>query len=139
MTTTPQETTPPIWGWVCILLGLYPWLAASGIIGSHDPARDTPEGVLILCGFVFIMAGAMILIGQQSRYNSLCAAGICIAFALIGTWISLYGSSDNFSGGLPFLPDATNLMLARILFGTGALLCLSLTFYALKQFFRPAA
>jgi len=45
-----------------------------------------------------------------------------MGFAVLGTWVAVWGEAQYFSGGLPFLGTA-NVSLARIAFGFGALIC----------------
>jgi hypothetical protein len=45
------------------------------------------------------------------------------SFAVMGSWVAFAGDPDQFSGGLPFVGAAINVVIARIAFGFGALIC----------------
>tara|TARA_R110002167_G_scaffold149732_1_gene343153 strand:+ start:347 stop:760 length:414 start_codon:yes stop_codon:yes gene_type:complete len=127
----------PGWGWICILLGLYPIAIAAGILEVDPDKLHAPPWVLALCGLVFIIAGCMALLGQHGRVNDSLAALILLAFALVGVWVSLFSSAEGFSGGLPFVSQEMNILLQRCIFGLGALICLSLFVYAVRRAINP--
>ena len=122
------------WGWACILFGLYPIGAALGLLPIAQDGVHAPVWVLFLCGVIFAMGGCMILLGQHSRLNDLFAFVFSLAASTIGAWVALFGSSEQFSGGIPFVPYHINIMLGRILFGVGAIITLGMAAYALHRF-----
>lgn len=82
---------------ICIACGLLPVLVATGFIYPQPGSVHVPMRVLSLCGLVFVLAGLMLLNGQDSSVNDLLGAIICLCFGLTGLWVGIYGESDNFS------------------------------------------
>ena len=134
---TPQRSNLVV-ALLCIALGSFLVLVACGLIGSDSNHRHAPDLIIALSGAVFVFAGIMILVGRQSRFNDLLAAILCMTFGVIGAWIAIYGASEGFSGGLPLLSDEANTMLARGVFGLGALLCFAISGWAFTRFYRSA-
>ncbi len=119
---------------IAIACGGYALLAASGVIPVQR-ANNTPIWIVGLVGVIFVIAGVMIFLRNYSRALDLFAAIILASFTLVAGWITFHASSEGFSGGIPFLPNETNVSLARVMFGFGALLCFGGFLYALKRFF----
>jgi hypothetical protein len=111
-------------------------LIGIGIIPVDDSELNAPEWVIGLCGFVFSLAGVMILVGEKSPINHLLAGLLVLSFGCIGGWIALYGEAAHFSGGTPFLSNTQNVWIARVLFGSGSLLCFAVAFYTIKQYLK---
>jgi hypothetical protein len=118
---------------VAIACGAFTLLVASGVLPMQT-ANDTPIWVIWLIGVVFVIAGVMIFLRNHSRALDFFAAIILASFTLIGGWVSLFASPEGFSGGIPFLPYDTNVVLARVMFGLGALMCFGGFVYAVKRF-----
>ncbi len=129
----------PGWAWLCVVIGLYPVSIAFGVIAVHESKVHAPLWVVALCGIVFIAGGCMILLAQHARLNNLFAGLICLSFAAVGIWVSLFSPSEGFSGGFPFLSSESNIKIARWVFGCGAVLSLVLFGYAVRQIFRRVA
>ena len=119
---------------VVIACGGYALLAASSVIPVQTE-NDTPLWVVGLVGVIFVIAGIMIFLRNYSRALDLFAAIMLAAFTLISGWITFHASSEGFSGGIPFLPNDTNVSLSRVMFGIGTLLCFGIFLYALNRFF----
>ena len=128
-----------IWALVCIALGLFPLLAAFGVIPTNPDDVHAPMWVVALCGMVFVIGGCMMLVGRRSRLNNLLAGVICLTFAAVGVWVSLFAPPEGFSGGVPLLSEEANIRLARWVFGCGALVCLGMFCFALGQVFQGDA
>lgn len=119
----------------CIALGIFLLLVASGFVPELKPqANDAPAPIIGLSGLVFVIAGFMVFLGTQAKTNDLLAAILCLIFGVIGAWVSIGGSDQGFSGGLPFLPSEVNNKLARGAFGLGSLVCFMITIWALRRF-----
>lgn len=118
-----------------ILTGLFFILLSLEIIPVGESTVNAPMWVIGLCGFVFSLAGIMMLLGEKSPLNHLLACLLVLSFGFIGGWIALFGDSAHFSGGTPFLSNAQNVWIARVLFGSGSVLCFAVTLYAMKKFF----
>lgn len=119
---------------IAIGCGGFVLLMAVGVIPG-EMAGNTPRWVGALAGFVFVIAGVMIFLRNHSRALDLFAALILAAFALMGSWIAVYGA-EGISGGIPFLPHDTNITIGRVMFGFGAALCFGLFLYAMQRFFK---
>lgn len=87
-------------------------------------------------GGVLVLAGAMVFVGQQSRWNELFAGLLCSLFALVGLWVALRAPDAGRSGGMPLIGMAANAWIARLLFGSGALLSAWMATLAFKGFLR---
>jgi len=132
-TKKPTPKQQKIFGSIFFLVGL-PIIGISlGIIEVDESTVHAPLWVIGACGLVFSLAGVMILIGDNSTsINNLLGAILLLCFALIGGWIALFGGDENFSGGISLLSDSHNVSLARILFGSGSLICFAVFLYAMK-------
>jgi len=119
---------------IAFACGTFALLVASGVLPMQT-ANDTPLWVIGLVGLTFVTASVMIFMREHSRALDLFAALILASFALIAGWVTFFASPEGFSGGIPFLPNDTNVALARIIFGLGAILCFGAFLYALKRFF----
>lgn len=80
----------------------------------------------------------MMLVGHDSRINDLFASILLLIMGLVGAWVALFGPADAFSGGIPFLPTEYNIVIARWLFGSGAVVVFAFFVYALHRLFRGA-
>jgi len=132
--TSERQKTNPLFGWICIILGSAVLLIAFGVIPVDPSTVHAPYSILGLCGLVFVIAGIMILMGENSKYNSLGAAVILVCFALCGGWVALFASPESIEGGLPFLSQEVNGMLRKIVIGVGALISAALSVYAWRLF-----
>jgi hypothetical protein len=83
------------------------------------------------------MAGVMVLLGEKSPINNLLGGLLVLSFAVVGGWIAFFGDADQFSGGIPLLTESNNVIIARILFGSGSLVCFLVAIYAFKLQFKP--
>jgi hypothetical protein len=119
-----------------IVIGLFVVAMAAGLVPVDESDINAPLWLLGLVGVIFMIAGVMIRLGRKNRYNDLLAALLMLAMGAIGVWVAVYSASGEISGGIFFLPSATNVMLGRILFGTGSLICFAMAAYALNRFFR---
>ncbi|MEZ4697717.1 MAG: hypothetical protein R2832_14985 [Rhodothermales bacterium] len=120
---------------VTTAFGVVPILIAIGVIELDAGSVHAPMWVLAMCGGVFILAGIMVLLGQNSRASYFLAALLCLCFAAIGGWVAPAAAAENF-GGIPFVPSKTNFSIGRIAFGLGALLCLACSYLTLMKALR---
>ena len=112
---------------------------AIGIIPVKTGSLHAPTYIVFIAGLLFWIAGVSILIGStRPRFNSLLAAILFALFAVIGGWVSLFGTSNAFGGGVPFAPHSTNEWIARVMFGAGAIVCVLCCIYALAMAVRSA-
>lgn len=130
------EKAHPFWGWLCIAFGLFPILMVTGVIDLAQSEANAPNWVIVVAGTVFILAGLMILSGQQSRFTSFCAILLCACFGIVGAWVALAAPGDGFSGGVPFAPREFNIALARWVFGVGSLISFAIAILAFRHYQR---
>jgi len=123
----------------CVAAGGLLILVAFGVISSSPGQRHAPDFIIALCGLAFIIAGCMVLVGQQSRFNDLLAAILCLLFGATGAWVAIFSPSEGFSGGIPLISNEANVRLARWVFGFGSLVCFAISGWACKRFWsrRP--
>lgn len=121
------------WGLFCIALGCFPISIALGLLPVDPDTVMAPLWVVAGAGIAFVIAGLMILLANYPRANDLLAGILCMLFGVMGIWVSLFSSSDGFSGGLFFLSYEQNVTLGRWVFGLGALICFSLSAYAFRR------
>lgn len=118
-------------------LGIFLLIVAAELIpGVTRQANDAPNPIIALAGLVFIIAGCMVFLGSKSRANDLLAAVLCALFGVIAAWVSLFGASGGFSGGLPFVGHESNISIARVAFGLGSIMCFALAAWAFMRFAR---
>lgn len=120
-------------GVVAVLAGCAICATGLGLIPVDESSLHAPRAVLFLAGLIFVVAGAMELAGPDSRHNDLLASVLLLSMAAVGGWVALLGSAEGFSGGVPLLPLAANVLLARTLFGLGALLSGLLAVWAFRR------
>ena len=116
-------------GVLIILAGLVPMAVAVRLLPADPAAIHAPRWVLFLCGFAFVTAGIMIIGGTKPWLGDLCAMILFLMLGAVGAWVAMFGTAGAFSGGVPLLPTAWNRVLARFLFGGGALILFALALY----------
>lgn len=121
------------YGLACIALGLYPVALGLGYFPVDEARLTAPSWVVAAAGFAFVIAGLMILLADHSRANDLLAGILLLIFGAIGAWVSLFSSSEGFSGGWPFFSQELNVFLGRCLFGLGALISFAICGYAFRR------
>jgi hypothetical protein len=122
--------------------GLYFMLVGLGILPVPGGPRNlhAPLWVVALAGLAFFLGGAAVLIQALGRANAsgdlpsdaplwlrvvqyLIGVAIFLSFALMGSWVAIGGDLRQFSGGVPFFSGPTNVTIARVGFGFGAIIC----------------
>jgi hypothetical protein len=132
-TTTPGKRSRLTLGVVCVALGCYPLSIALGVFPVGNARAAAPMWVVGLSGFVFLIGGCMLILAEHARVNDLLAGVLCMIFAVIGAWVSLFGPGEAFSGGLTFLSHEQSVLLGRWVFGFGALISVSIAIYAFRR------
>lgn len=134
----PMQPSPktyhPRWGWLCIFLGLYPIAFALKIFPTDDTTGVAPMWISFLCGLGFVLGGAVVLIKRHSRINTLLATLILLILGATSIGIALFSSAEGFVGGFTALSAAQNVVLARWMFGLGAILSFLMSGYGIHQF-----
>lgn len=122
------------WGWLMLALGLYPLSIACGLVDLPDGATTAPAGVIAGCGVVFVAAGTMIVGHARPGTNDLLAALISLTFAATAAWVSFFAPPEGFAGGAPLASREFNVVLARIVFGIGSIICLGVAIFAIHRY-----
>ena len=125
--------------WLCIFIGLYISATSTGLLPLNKADLHVPTWVFFIVGAVVFIAGVMILVRHHSKVNSILAAILLVMMGSIGVWVAFYGPAENISGGLPFIPHEYNIMLARAVFGGGALITFLMSAYIIRKLFTNNA
>ena len=129
--TTLRKHRP--WGVLLLAIAIFIAAVSVGIIPLDESTINVPRWVLMIVSGTFALASVLVFVGQDSRAGDLIAGIVLLSMALIGGWISIFGSTQNLAGGLVFLPIEANIVLARALFGVGAILTLGIFIYAIRR------
>ena len=122
-----------IWGLILLGASLFVAALAINIVPIDESSLHVPRWVLALVAIVFASTGVLVVQSQSSRASDLLAGIILFAMSVIGMWIALFGSSEEFYGGLSILPRDANVTMARVLFGFGALITLGVSAYVIRK------
>lgn len=112
---------------------------AVDVIRVDPTSVHAPRWVVFTIGLVFVLAGVSAFVGVSSRARDLLAAIVLLAMSAVGGWVSLFGASGSFSGGLPILSRGVNVVLGRTLIGFGAIVTFVLSVYAMRRGLRRDA
>jgi hypothetical protein len=123
-------------------VGLYFTLVGFSVLPVPGGPRNlhAPLWIVLLAGLVFFLGGAAVLMQSFGRANAsgelpadaprwmrvaqyLIGVAIFASFALIGSWVAVGGDARQFSGGIPLVGGGTNVSIARVAFGIGAIIC----------------
>ncbi len=126
---------------VCLATGAGIAALAAGIIPSDESNFHAPHWVVGACGFVFMLAGVMILVPASApRLQSFLGAVFLSVFAAVPAWVAFGPGPRAFSGSVSFgaLTSATHpgATTGRIVFGIGAVLVGALAAYAWVRWVR---
>ena len=115
---------------LCLVLGAIPVGIGLEVLPVAPETIHAPRIIVVLAGLLFWVCAVSLMSGSRPRWNHFFGGVILAIFAVIGGWVSIYGESDAISGGAPFASRGTNVSVARIVFGAGALLSAGLSLYA---------
>ncbi len=151
-------------GGLATAAGLYFLLVGVGVlpVPGGPGALHAPLWVIACAGLIFLFAGSAVLLQVTGKANAsgalppgapfwlraaqhLIVVGIFACFAMIGSWIALFGEARQFSGSLSFLGVGlgvdTGVAVGRAAFGIGALICwigtIALAVSATRKLFGP--
>ncbi len=120
---------------LCVFAGAVVIGLALDLIPSDPRAFHAPRGVVGAAGAVFVIGGLLAL-SRDHRVSDALATLILLAFAGIAGWITFFAPEGTLQGGVPFVSDAVNETLGRLLFGFGTLLCIGMAAWAFRRLFR---
>ena len=122
-------------GLICVAGGIFLIVVAGEWFDNLKPQpNDAPNAIIALAGLVFVIAGLMVFVGQQSRMNDILAAILCAIFGVMGVWVAFISSDHGFSGGIPFVSRETHIIIGRAMFGLGSIISFALSIWALRRF-----
>lgn len=116
-----------------LVSGLVIELTVFDIIPIDENLVHAPNWVIALLGILFLSGGLVIVVSPESSIATWSAGTLVIAMTLVSAWVAVYGSSEHFSGDLPFISQDTNVIIARIIFGCVSLLGLAIILAAAKK------
>jgi hypothetical protein len=113
-----------------LLLAVY--LGGLGIFYQHISAElfHAPRWIFLVLAILVGFGSGMAFLGQEHPLTNLFAALVWILFAAVGTWASLFSPLDTLTGGWAMFSTETNRIIARIVFGSGAILNFGAGVYA---------
>jgi len=117
-----------------ILMGAFSIIRSMGFLPGDNLELETPNVIVALVGFAFIIAGSIILVKHQSRVYSLLAAILCLVFAIVSAWVALFSPSDEWYSNYSFVTHDVNVFIARVMSGIGALMLFAMADNAFKSF-----
>lgn len=93
---------------------------------------NVPSGMLVVLGFGLTLVGVSPFFRVGSPSATRLAGGSFLLMALAFAWIAFFGDPSHMEGDIPFLPNAYNVLLGRLMFGLGGLFWLWLGVSALR-------
>lgn len=118
-----------------ILMGVMISLAAFDMGPMSSGSKNAPNWIIGLSGAFFIGCGALLL--KPGPVIGQIIAGISVlSFTAIFAWIALFGDAEHFSSDWPIFSPATEVILARSLFGLVALLGLAITVNVIRVYLK---
>lgn len=117
-------------GGAAALMGLLYFLQGAGVVVAK-PGHDDERGVAMAIGSVFIAGGAAAMLTTARGLAAKRAVGllsfvIVVCFAAIGGWVAFGPGERNFASPFAIFGHQANEISGRVLFGFGALLCLTM-------------
>jgi len=110
----------------------------AGVVPVDPGSVHAPGWVLAVCGALCALGGVAMLAHRWPVVRTAAVGVMWVAFGLIGGWVALFGQAEHYAGGIGLLPDWINILLARGLFGFGAVLCFGLFVWTTAGLLRGA-
>ncbi len=123
-------------GVVCIALGASVCMIALNILPYEESKIHAPDWVILVSGAVFIFGGLAMLFRANQLVVSVLGNLIVLSFACVAAWVAFLGPSEHFSGGIPLLSYELNVKVARIMFGSGSVMCALILIPGVKQLLK---
>lgn len=115
-----------------ILMGVMILMAAFGFGPMSGSKTHAPSWVIGVCGLVFA-SGGVVLIGPSQRISSFGAGVVVMGLSAVFGWVALFGEAQYFSGGSSLFPRAVEVLVARVLFGSVAILGIGIAVNAVRN------
>ena len=108
-------------GGFLILMGAMIVMAAFGVGPMSGAQMHAPRWVVGLAGLVFASGGVAAIVTTRGILNLV--AGIVVGgLTVICAWVALFGDAKYFSGSPSLFSQATEVLIARVVFGLVALM-----------------
>ncbi|MDR9364657.1 MAG: hypothetical protein RI575_04935 [Balneolaceae bacterium] len=70
---------------------------------------------------------------KPPKWRSFLGGVICLVLSIVGFWVAFYG--EDIQGGIPFIVEAANQVIGRVVFGFGAVITGFLSVVAFRELF----
>ena len=131
----PKELTPKQrlgFGMLFFVTGAYILFLGLGLLPGEQEPLEAPAWVANVAGAMFMWVGIIIFTGSKSKYNDFMAGILMFMMGIIGAYVSFFAEAERMSGGLGIFSANLNMILARVAFGFGAIVCFAMAGYAMK-------
>lgn len=122
-------------GGFCILMGVMISMAAFGVGPMSGSQTHAPSWVIGLAGVLFASSG-VVVVAPAHRIAGLAAGVVVVGLTVISAWVALFGEAQYFSGGFSVFSKATEVFIARIMFGSVAILGIAISANAVRRAFK---
>ena len=130
----PSPLLSSIMSFVFFGAGLAIIFVAMDIIPLDDSQFSAPRWVVAAAGGLFSMAGIMIFTGERWPWvNGILGVVLVFTFGCIGGWVALYGAAEGFSINGNSGLGKVGVLIARIAFGTGSVICFMVVIGAISS------
>ncbi|MCG2587159.1 hypothetical protein [Rhodohalobacter sulfatireducens] len=68
---------------------------------------------------------------KPPKWRSFLGGVICLGLSIVGFWVAFYG--EDIQGGIPFIAEAANQVIGRVVFGIGAVITGLLAIVAFRE------
>ena len=116
-----------------IAAGIVIELTVLDVVSIDNSSVHAPDWVIALLGVLCLSGGLAIAFSPENRIAIWSAGSLVITMTIASAWVTVYGSSEYFSGDLPFISRDTNVLIARIVFACVSLLGLAIIVAAAKK------
>ena len=114
-------------------MGIVIELTVLEVVSIDNSSVHAPDWVIALLDVLCLSGGLAIAFSPENRIAIWSAGSIVITMTIVSAWVAVYGSSEYFSGDLPFISRDTNVLIARIVFACVSLLGLAIIVAAAKK------
>lgn len=94
---------------------------------------NVPGWVLVVLGAGLTLAGVSPFFRTGSPNATRLVGGAMFMMAITFLWVAVLGNARHMSGGIPFIPNAYNVLIGRVMFALGGLFWLWLAVSAWKH------
>ena len=107
-------------------------MAAFGVGPMSGSPIHAPRWVIGVAGVLFASC-SVVLVAPAHGSARVAAGGIVVGLSAMCAWVALFGEAQHFSGGMSMVPRATEVLMARVVFGMVAILGTAISANALRR------